>query len=112
MRAETLFHEARHSDGHGKTLGFLHAKCPSYHDYAGLPACDLSTNGPYTIGALMFKYIMDSTADKSTEKTKKIQQLIYLDIANRTLSTSSLVQSPETAAGTDWDDAPEMLEKN
>lgn len=27
-RMATLFHEARHSDGHGDSLGFFHVKCP------------------------------------------------------------------------------------
>jgi hypothetical protein len=107
-RASTLFHEARHSDGHGKTLGFFHATCPSWHDYAGKPACDASTNGPYTIGAMVMKNLAAQCTSQCTELTKRALQSLYLDVAGRALSVRDLPHnSPESPAGGAWDDIPE-----
>jgi hypothetical protein len=50
-RLSVYFHEARHSDGNGKSLLFAHAVCPEGSAYAGYNACDKNLNGPYTIGA-------------------------------------------------------------
>ncbi len=50
-RLGTLFHEARHSDGHGAHTGFTHAICPEGHGYAGYAACEKANNGPYSLGA-------------------------------------------------------------
>jgi hypothetical protein len=57
-RIEVLFHESRHSDGNGETAGYFHATCPDGHDYAGLPACDVSSNGPYTIGGYTERHLI------------------------------------------------------
>lgn len=57
-RLETLFHESRHSDGTGESTGFLHIPCPEGHDYAGAPACDDSSNGPYTVGAYTERHLI------------------------------------------------------
>jgi hypothetical protein len=52
LRTSTLLHEARHSDGNGKSLGFAHALCPEGHPYFGQGyACDRNSNGPYNIEA-------------------------------------------------------------
>jgi hypothetical protein len=55
FRIATLFHEAHHSDGNGKSLGFSHAVCPEGHKYFNYNACDRETNGPYAVGAILLK---------------------------------------------------------
>ena len=110
FRVSTLFHEARHSDGHGATLGFLHAKCPTGHDFEGLYACDASTNGPYTVGALMEKNLLAACGDSCTMQTKQIIQMLYLDDVSRNISTYETADSPLGASpGTAWDAAPEFI---
>ena len=107
-RVSTLFHEARHSDGHGETLGFLHSKCPAGSDYAGLSACDGSTNGPYTVGALVMKTMKDSCVT-CTPLSNKFLEIMYLDESSRVIHYK--YQSPNsdyhTPAGADWDDQAE-----
>lgn len=107
-RLGTLFHEARHSDGHGHTVGFMHATCP-YGDYAGIAACDYATNGPYTVGASVIKALMNQCASSGqcTEKTNQVLQAIYADQADRLVSYSYSTLSSDARAGVDWDDAPE-----
>ncbi|NUM87988.1 MAG: hypothetical protein HUU37_02175 [Bdellovibrionales bacterium] len=57
FRLATLFHEARHSDGNGKSLVFAHEECPLGHDFAGYNACDNNLNGPYKVGGVMNKLL-------------------------------------------------------
>lgn len=64
-RLGTLFHEARHSDGNGKSTGFLHKICPEGHPYAGYGACEIVGNGSYTVGALAERQLMQSCTDCS-----------------------------------------------
>lgn len=110
MRAETLFHEARHSDGHGKTAAFGHSKCPSGHDYAGYYACDVAKNGPYTIGAELIKGLLESCQYTCTELTKSVLKVLYYDNLDRVLSSSQLpASSKEYQIGKDWDDSPESI---
>jgi hypothetical protein len=108
FRLGTLFHEARHSDGHGKTLGFMHSVCPPGHDYAGLPACDLSTNGPYTIGAMMVKNLTNACTNCTAGDLLSLRAM-YLDVANRVLDPAKapIGLAPDASAGMDWDDSPE-----
>ncbi len=96
-RIATFFHEARHSDGHGSTLGFLHAICPEGHAYAGYPACDESKNGPYTVGAQILKTLTAACADCS-EKEKIALQMLEADSRSRVL-----------AGAKDWSDDFEIL---
>ena len=107
-RVSTLFHEARHSDGHGETLGFLHSKCPAGSDYEGLSACDGSTNGPYTVGALVMKTMKDSCVT-CTPLSNKFLEIMYLDVSSRVIHYK--YQSPtsdyQTPAGAAWDDQAE-----
>jgi hypothetical protein len=83
-RLETLFHEARHSDGNGKSLGFLHASCAPGHDLEGLPACDRNLNGPYTVGAHMIKALGKACTDCSAAD-KELIKLISADSFNRVI---------------------------
>ncbi len=89
-RMAIFFHEARHSDGHGETLGFFHAVCPNDHDFAGVYACDRNTNGPYTIGAQVIKEFIKNCDDCSVSE-KEQMRLRYLDSLNRVLSTTTKV---------------------
>ncbi len=71
QRLGTLFHEARHSDGQGRHLGFLHKKCPMGHDFSGLFACESYGNGAYKTGALTRKaFLQDCRTCTIEDKTK------------------------------------------
>ncbi len=83
-RLAVFFHEARHSDGHGKSLSFGHAYCPAGHAYAGYPACDRNLNGPYTVGAKMLKAMGHACTDCSV-KDKTALSLMQADSMSRIL---------------------------
>jgi len=100
FRMSTFFHEARHSDGNGKSMGFLHALCPPGHDYENMNACDRNTNGPYTVGALMDEHLAKTCADCSEAERETIR-LMGLESRSRILPEKD--GSPATA----WDAAPE-----
>lgn len=84
-RLSTFFHEARHSDGNGKSLSFMHAKCPVGHDYAGAYACDRNLNGPYTVGALTEKTFLKN-CKTCTKAEKEALKLSYLDSKYRVMT--------------------------
>ncbi len=111
FRLGILFHEARHSDGHGHTLGFMHSICPAGHDFAGLPACDAALNGAYSVGASLIKSLRDRcVADATcTERSRVILGHLYADQANRVIDSVSAPKnlSSDSQAGTNWNDAPE-----
>ena len=77
-RLSVFFHEARHSDGNGKSLGFIHAVCPEGHAYAGYNACDKNLNGPYTVGAQFIRTTTDTCTDCS-EAEKEALRNTYTD---------------------------------
>lgn len=110
FRASVLFHEARHSDGNGKSAGFLHAACPSGHDYAGKYACDFASNGPYTIGAMVMKNLKEKCTMCTTRQHAGLD-LVYADQANRVLNGFVFIPTHSPAAfethPKDWDDTPE-----
>jgi len=84
-RLSTLFHEARHSDGLGKSLGFPHVRCPKGHAYENKMACDLPSNGSYRIGAM----ILDSAqkgCEKCSEGQKDALKILRNDSLHRILS--------------------------
>ncbi len=89
-RLQTMFHEARHSDGHGKHLGFFHAVCPEGHDYAGLNACDRNMNGPYSIGSNLMKEFIKNCED-CTESELEVMKLVWLDSLNRVIKDSEVI---------------------
>jgi hypothetical protein len=105
FRLGTFFHEARHSDGNGKSLSFVHALCPPNHDYEGQPACDENLNGPYTIGALMMTEMAKTCDINCSEKDKQALAMIILDSANRILKTTH-----KGEPSTHWDEKPEGLD--
>jgi hypothetical protein len=104
LRLGTLFHEARHSDGNGQSLGFVHSICPVNHDYEGLPACDENLNGPYTIGSVMISEMTKACEDCS-ETDKQLLKLIILDNLGRIIKTTHKFE-----AATNWDPTPEKLD--
>ena len=78
MRLETFFHEARHSDGHGASLGFFHAPCPEGHPYGGYSACDRNLNGPYTVGNTILK-VMKAFCQSSIKCSD--EEIVSIDLA-------------------------------
>ena len=104
FRLGTFFHEARHSDGNGKSLSFMHTNCPEGHDYAGMPACDENLNGPYTIGTLMMAEMAKACDEDCSEKDKETLKMLVLDSASRIMK---MTHKGEKA--TAWDASPESL---
>lgn len=84
-RLGTFFHEARHSDGNGKSTGFAHDRCPITHPYANNFACEKSANGSYSVGALTLRNLV-ANCTACTEKEKTTLQLLVLDSFDRILS--------------------------
>lgn len=104
FRLGTFFHEARHSDGNGVSLGFMHSLCPAKHDYEGQPACDENLNGPYTVGALIMAEMAKTCEDSCSEKDKQTLKLMVLDSANRVMTMTK-----KGGYSKEWDDRPEGL---
>lgn len=84
-RLATFFHEARHSDGNAKSLGFVHGVCPAGHNYAGYNACDRAANGPYTIGAAFLKSVMNQNCGACSEAEKEALRITYMDSYSRVI---------------------------
>ena len=84
MRVSVLFHEARHSDGNKKNVGFMHAICPEGHDFAGYGACDFSLNGSYSVGYQVGKVIAES-CKTCTVAQREALRLDYLDSYSRVI---------------------------
>lgn len=103
-RLGTFYHEARHSDGNGLSLGFTHAICPKGHDFEGQAACDENLNGPYTVGALMIAEMAKACEEKCPESDKETLKLLVIDSANRIMTTTR-----KGEISTDWDSSPESL---
>ncbi|WP_408097742.1 hypothetical protein ACJVC5_02180 [Peredibacter sp. HCB2-198] len=88
-RLGTLFHEARHSDGNGKGTGFLHKICPEGHFYAGYAACEIVGNGPYTLGGLAQRHLLQNCSDCSTEELTALSVKV-LDSFSRVVNIEKL----------------------
>lgn len=84
-RLTTFFHEARHSDGNGKNLGFFHAICPMDHAFAGQAACDKNLNGPYAVGAQMVKEFSKNCFDCNDSEQEQMK-LSFLDSRSRIIT--------------------------
>ncbi|MBU6375504.1 MAG: hypothetical protein KGQ59_05870 [Bdellovibrionales bacterium] len=100
FRLTTFFHEARHSDGHGKSLGFLHALCPQGHPLENLNACDRNTNGPYTVGAVVAEHMANNCSGCSEAEREAIR-LMGLE------SRTRIIPNRDGTASGVWDAAPE-----
>jgi hypothetical protein len=97
IRLGELFHEARHSDGNGTSLGFVHSKCPSGHPEAGISNCDNHSNGAYKVSAIF----MQSALDGCTKCSRSGAEIVRLYIAG---SLSRVL--PGSTPG---DDAPQGM---
>lgn len=103
-RLSTFFHEARHSDGNGESLGFAHAVCPKGHEFAGLPACDENLNGPYTIEAVMLSEMLKSNEDVLSEREKETLKMVILNSYSRVMDVTNKDEPSKV-----WDATPESL---
>jgi hypothetical protein len=99
-RLGTLFHEARHSDGNGKSLGFAHAICPVGHDYEGFNACDRNVNGPYLVGAMLTYHLRNNCSGCSSRE----QEVLALETLD---GLSRIIPTKEGFTPTWWNSAPE-----
>ena len=99
-RLGVLFHEARHSDGSGRHLGFPHNLCPEGHDYAGQSACDDTLNGAYTVGAHVMNELMMNCKDCSEEDLSSLQSSIHNDLqrVNKEIPVSEYAVNETMAA--------------
>jgi hypothetical protein len=83
-RLSTLFHEARHSDGHGVETGFLHVVCPKGHAFEGKLACDRVENGSYGLEA-RFDKVLSANCTDCTPAEKEALRLMSLENFSRLL---------------------------
>lgn len=102
-RLGTFFHEARHSDGNGKSLVFGHAICPKeLKEYAGFAACDRNKNGPYSVGVVTILELTKNCKDRCSKRETQILAMIALDSASR------IVKDRSGAEASLWDASPEL----
>lgn len=102
-RLGTLFHEARHSDGNGKSLIFGHAICPSeLKEYAGFAACDRNLNGPYSVGVATILEMTKNCKTRCSEAETEVLAMITLDSASR------IIKDRSGSTAKKWDDSPEV----
>ena len=104
FRLSFLLHEARHSDGHGPSLGFTHSLCPKGHDYEGELACDESLNGAYSVGAYLAREMMLACDDQCSDRDKEMLKIFIIDNLNRIQNKTTTGQN-----STNWDISPEEI---
>ncbi len=92
-RLSTFFHEARHSDGNGASLSFLHAVCPKGHDLEHINACDRNLNGPYTVGGVIGRHLTE-LCEKCSVAEKEALRLSYLDSFGRVIRVTAADAQP------------------
>ena len=95
-RLAILFHEAYHSDGHGKSLGFVHALCPS-GPYMNTLSCDRETNGPYTAQAYFIRQAVIPCHDKGLCDDDEAERLAFVgtDALDRVIGDNLADPAPE-----------------
>ncbi|NUM88851.1 MAG: hypothetical protein HUU37_06585 [Bdellovibrionales bacterium] len=118
-RLSVLFHEGRHGDGRGPSLGFSHEVCPMESDYRLLPVCDASRNGPYSVDAALSLTLAKSCQECSASG-RDFLRLMAADSLSRVISflkreeyacneitcRVTIIEAKDT---TDWDTTPEFL---
>lgn len=72
-RLGTIFHEARHGDGHSEHTGFIHNACPPGHVLSGYDACEASSNGAYSLEAVATKTLLENCLTCSNEDKTKLE---------------------------------------
>lgn len=90
----TLFHEARHSDGARKHLGFFHSLCAEGSDLEGLVGCDSYGNGAYALESELIKNFL-SACESCAVNELEFLQLLYLDAKSRVQGTTFFDPKPE-----------------
>lgn len=75
-RLGTIFHEARHGDGHSEHTGFIHNACPPGHALSGFDACEASSNGAYSLEAVATKTLLANCLTCSNEDKTKLEASI------------------------------------
>lgn len=75
-RLGTIFHEARHSDGHSEHIGFIHDDCPPGHALSGFAACEAYGNGSYSLEAVATKTMLLNCSTCSNEDKTKLSSAI------------------------------------
>lgn len=105
LRMKTYFHEARHTDGNGTSLGFFHVVCPLGHQYEGYSACDKNSNGPYQVATQFLSATINSCKQCSSgekEALRNVQLDSQLRIVNQSLNEKYIPikrsQNPKTEA--------------
>lgn len=80
-RIATLIHEARHSDGNGSSLAFMHTLCPAGHSFSGKSVCDRSENGAFGIEVALLRQFLNSanTQTQESEFTFSQDEIVVLE---------------------------------
>lgn len=90
-RVGTLFHEARHADGNSESdsLGFAHIECPANAGVAselvGMPACDDSSNGAYSVGYRILRAYVEKCGRLCTAEDFYVLEAMMLDELSRVI---------------------------
>lgn len=98
-RIRTYFHEARHSDGNGESLGFPHAECG--YSYNMSDVCEANANGPYAVGLAIIKEMV-----KSCDECSASDKQYLLDYAKASVSPPKGLENTVLPF---WDTTPEGL---
>ena len=109
-RLSTFIHEARHSDGNAKSLGFFHAICPIGHNFAGYNACDRNLNGPYTMGATFLKSIVNNCITCS-EPEKEALRNVYMDSYSRVIMETAAKPATSSSEFNSLKESCDILKK-
>ena len=86
LRITTLFHEARHSDGNGLSLGFLHDVCPKGDLLEGKLACDKMENGSYGLEARLQRVLSRNCVSCKTEDVEILRLMSLQNFSRLILS--------------------------
>lgn len=109
-RLAAIFHEGRHSDGNGESLGFPHIACPDGHPLAERKACDGSQNGAYAVDAEVTRLFL-AQCIRCTTSEKDVLRAQIADAYSRVIQVSFEVDaggSLRKISAPELDAAPEM----
>lgn len=96
-RLGTIFHEARHGDGHSEHTGFIHTPCPTGHVLSGLEACEPYSNGSYSLEAVATKTMLMNCKTCSNEDKGKLTAAVA-DAFSRVIVRSHVKTETELLA--------------
>jgi len=91
VRLGTVFHEARHSDGNGASLGMAHAECVKgdfngKDAFIGEYACEKYLNGPYEVGRVLIKKWAEACGESCTDSDQQTLALSVGDLLSRRIN--------------------------